>query len=276
MPGPKSILLHLDSTSASGVRTLAARSVAEAFDAEVTAFHCMTPVLMRYPFSLDSTAEIIGDLQRRDDARKSQARQRFEELRGGSGKLVWEESEEPWSFGQRALYADLIILGRQWTRQEQGDNPGSDDVPFDFVPHVLVGSGRPTLVVPSEGQADPMGGTILVAWKETRESARAVAAALPWLRRAHTVHLACYDEGSRRNLHRLQRQLDAQGVRAKLHQGSHDDREVGKHLLSLAADLRADLLVMGCYGHSRSFEWVLGGATRTILHSTTVPVLMAH
>ena len=276
MQVPKSILLHLDSSASSAVRAQAARFVAEAFAAEVTALYCIIPALMRYPYSLESTATVVADLQRLDDDRKAKTKERFEEVRRSSERLRWEESGAPWSFGHRALYADLIILGRQWTRQEQADNPGSDDVPFDFVPHVLVSSGRPALIIPPSGLSDPMGDAVLVAWKETRESARAVAAALPWLRRARSVHIACYDADSQANLPRLQKQLEAQGVTAKFHQGDSGGREVGEFLLSLASDLGADLLVMGCYGHSRSFEWVLGGATRTILHSTTVPVLMVH
>ena len=61
-----------------------------------------------------------------------------------------------------------------------------------------------------------------------------------------------------------------------MHQGDLGGREIGERLLSLASDINADLLVMGCYGHSRSFEWALGGATRTILHSATVPVFLVH
>jgi nucleotide-binding universal stress UspA family protein len=61
-----------------------------------------------------------------------------------------------------------------------------------------------------------------------------------------------------------------------VHPGGHEDGDAGEHLLSMAADTGADLLVMGCFGHSRAREWVLGGATRSILQSMTVPVLMSH
>lgn len=276
MQVPKSILLHLDSSASSAARAQAARFVAESFAAEVTALYCITPALMRYPHSLEFTATVVADLQRLHDDRKAKSKERFAEVRGSSLRLKWEEAEGPWSFGHRAIFADLIILGRQWSRQERSDNPGSDDVPFDFVPHVLVRTGRPALIIPPGGLFDSMGEAVLVAWKETRESARAVSAALPWLRRARNVHIACYDADSHASLPRLQKQLEAQGVTARFHQGASGGREAGELLLAMASDLGADLLVMGCYGHSRSYEWVLGGATRTILHSTTVPVLMVH
>ena len=74
----------------------------------------------------------------------------------------------------------------------------------------------------------------------------------------------------------LQEYLTAQGITATLHQGGPERGNAGENLLSQASDLGADLLVMGCYGHSRAREWVFGGATRTILESMTLPVLMVH
>ena len=61
-----------------------------------------------------------------------------------------------------------------------------------------------------------------------------------------------------------------------MHRRSHADAEAGRVLLSLAAEVGADLLVMGCYGHSRTREIMLGGATQTVLRDMTLPVLMAH
>ena len=63
---------------------------------------------------------------------------------------------------------------------------------------------------------------------------------------------------------------------AQWHRDPGEPAEIGELLLSRCADLSADLLVMGCYGHSRAREWVLGGTSRTVLHSMTLPVLMAH
>jgi nucleotide-binding universal stress UspA family protein len=66
------------------------------------------------------------------------------------------------------------------------------------------------------------------------------------------------------------------GVKPVLHRYTEAPREVGELLLSRAADVGADLLVMGCYGHSRLREYMLGGVTRTVLQAMTVPVLMSH
>lgn len=117
---------------------------------------------------------------------------------------------------------------------------------------------------------------MLVAWKETRTSARAVSAALPWLQWAGQVHAVRFGEDVEGQLQSLQDYLQAHGVHIKPHAGGPEDSDVGERLLSMAADVGADLLVMGCHGHGRTREWVPGGATRTVLASMTLPVLMAH
>ncbi len=74
--------------------------------------------------------------------------------------------------------------------------------------------------------------------------------------------------------------LRSHGIEAQRHLqpplGGWAARELGELLQSLATDLNADLLVMGCYGHGRAREWVLGGASRTLLSSMTMPMLMSH
>ena len=141
---------------------------------------------------------------------------------------------------------------------------------------MLVESGRPALILPYAGAIGPIGNTVLVAWKETREAARAVTCALPWLRRAGAVHVMAYGDGADDSMRALERYLAAQGVAATTHVRGEEEQDMGNALLSRAADVGADLLVMGSYGHSRAREWVLGGATRTILQTMTLPVLMSH
>jgi nucleotide-binding universal stress UspA family protein len=165
-----------------------------------------------------------------------------------------------------------MVLG-----QRDRNDPMDGELPGDFLPSVLVQSGRPALVLPYAGPVGPIGRNVLVAWKETRESARAVTAALPWLRKAARVHVVAYGEDAEASLERLQDYLRTQGVQnITPHPAGNKDDDVGNKLLSFAADLGSDLLVMGCYGHSRAREWVLGGATLSILQWMTLPVLMSH
>jgi len=172
-----------------------------------------------------------------------------------------------------ARYADLAILG-----QADPDSPSRGP---DVVEAALLSSGRPILAVPFIG-AQSIGKRVLVAWNATREAARAVNDALPLLRQAETVTvLAINPEGGIAGEGELPAadialHLARHGVNAEAAHTTAEDVSVGDALLSRAADLAADLIVMGGYGHSRAREFALGGATRTLLRHMTVPVLMSH
>jgi len=274
MQTPKSILLHLDSSERTVERMKLARELAEAFDAQVTAQPCTISALMRYPFAMEAAAEAVAIMQEVDRAARDKMHANFMANCGGSQRLHWAEPESdgPLGFSRHALYADLMVLG-----QRDRNDPMHGELPGDFLPSLLVQSGRPALVLPYAGPIGPVGRTVMVAWKETREAARAVTAALPWLRPATRVHAVAYGEDAQTSLQSLQNYLRVQGVpNIELHSGGNDDEDAGNKLLSYSAHLGADLLVMGCYGHSRAREWVLGGATQSILQSMTLPVLMSH
>ncbi|HXZ00247.1 MAG TPA: universal stress protein [Stellaceae bacterium] len=172
-----------------------------------------------------------------------------------------------------ARYADLAVLG-----QADPDNP-----PLGIgVPEtVLLGSGRPVLVVPFIG-AKNMGQRVLVAWNATREAARAVNDALPLLAQAEKVTVLSVNPargiGGEGDLPAadIALHLARHGVKAEAAYTVAEEVDVGDIILSRAADLGADLIVMGGYGHSRALEFVLGGATRTLLRHMTVPVLLSH
>ncbi|SEF20953.1 universal stress protein [Variovorax sp. NFACC27] len=274
MQTPKSILLHLDGSARTAERIRLARQLAEAFDAEVTAQPCTLSALMRYPYAIEAAAEAVAIMQEIDKEARDRMHAAFMTHGAGSPRLHWAEPESdgPWAFARRALYADLLVLG-----QRDRNDPMDGELPGDFLPSVLVDSGRPALVLPYAGPVGPIGRTVLVAWKETRESARAVTAALPWLRKAARVHAVAYGEGAQASLGRLQDYLRMQGVHdLSLHPGGDKEDDVGNRLLSFASDVSADMLVMGCYGHSRAREWVLGGATLSMLQWMTLPVLISH
>ncbi|WP_301812016.1 universal stress protein [Variovorax ginsengisoli] len=273
MQTPKTILLHLDSSPRSAERVKLARQLAEAFEAEVTAQPCTLSALLRYPYALEAAAEAVAIMQSLDRDSRDKAHATFTSAAAGSPRLHWTEpmADAPWAFARRALYADLLILG-----QPDPDDPNAGELPSDFVSSVLVESGRPALLVPYAGPVGTIGRRVLIGWKETAEAARAVSAALPWLARAQAVQAISYGEDADASLGSLRAYLKAQGVETEVHSGGPDEGEAGERLLSAAADMSADLLVMGCYGHSRAREWVLGGATRSLLRSMTLPVLMSH
>lgn len=269
----RSILLHLDETARAPNRIRYARGLAEALDAEVICRPCSLSDLMLNPFTVGAAAQVV-------DVMRALERQALDKLfttfianSEGSPRMRWMESESaaPWEFSQHALYADLILLG-----QRDKNDPMDHLLPPDFVPSQIIQSGRPSLVLPFAGDLRPVGRCIVVAWNESSEAARALTAALPWLKTAHQVHAVTYGGEAARPLKRLQRYLESHGItNTTIHPDERND-DVGNRLLSLCADVDADLLVMGCYGHSRAREWAMGGATRCILDSMTLPVLLSH
>lgn len=273
MQTPKSILLHIDGTARCVERVRITRQLAETFEAEAMAMYSVTPLLLRYPLAIEGGAMIAGELAKLDDEYRDQAHSAFQAASAASPRLTWAELTDGahWEFARQALYADLMVLG-----QRDATDEASSGTPPDFVPNLLIETGRPALVLPYAGPIAQIGRNVLVAWKQTREAARAVSAALPWLVRADHVHVVYYGDTPDLVLKAQQRYLQTHGVVATMHSGGAEQGDAGVALLSLAADLDADMLVMGCYGHSRAREWVLGGATRSVLQSMTLPLLMVH
>jgi nucleotide-binding universal stress UspA family protein len=173
--------------------------------------------------------------------------------------------------------ADLIILGQQDRKRD--DDSG---LQASFTDEMVLSAGRPVLCIPSAGEFATIGERVLVAWDGSREAARAVTDALPFLTRARKVDIAIFNPeklplaGESEPGAALVEYLACHGVSAHLAIQRKAGEAIGERLLSLAYDLSADLLVMGAYGHSRTRELILGGVTRTIRESMTLPVLLAH
>jgi nucleotide-binding universal stress UspA family protein len=180
-----------------------------------------------------------------------------------------------------ARAADLVVMGQP----DPHAKAGLADVPA----YVLTNAARPVLLVPLAGTFGEVGRRVLVAWDGGREAARALQLALPLLKNAAAVAIAVFDVAA--DAHQAADALVADprpwlarhGVQATLtlHAVDHRRRlnrrhQIGERLLSLAADMPADLLVMGAYGHSRLRESLLGGVTKTVMEAMTLPVLMAH
>jgi nucleotide-binding universal stress UspA family protein len=175
---------------------------------------------------------------------------------------------------RHAPSSDLLVLGQAEPRAGQR-------VPDDeFVSQVFLQAGRPVLIVPRRGVASARAQHVLVAWNGTRESNRAIADALPLLRKAAQVFVVCFDRPdeaavSRLQLNDLQRWFERHEVEATVTQRSTDD-SFADALLAQVARRSCDLLVMGGYGHRRLAERVLGGVTREVLARATVPVFVSH
>ena len=146
---------------------------------------------------------------------------------------------------------------------------------------VLFESGRPCLFVPPGLPAPVTYRSAMLAWKDGREAARAVADAMPLLRTVETVTVALIEEGGASEARReapdedIGRYFSRHGVTADIHLVTGWSN-IPAAILNEAERQGTDLIVMGGYGHSRLREWALGGATRDVLSSAKVPVFVSH
>lgn len=272
------LLVHLDPSPKAVQRLEVARRLGQRYGASISALYAVTPSFMGVPFAPDVTPGTASVLHEIDDEQRARARTMFDESQAASNvHISWAEVRgDPFTtgFAQQALYADLLLMG-----QHDPSDTGSTYVPPDFVETVLAISGKPAVILPYASVPPVIGDSVVIAWKPTREAARAVVAALPLLQDARTVHVVSWSDenpdigGEPLDLSGY---LKLKGVDAVWHHQGNEPERMGEVLLSRVFDLQADLLVMGCYGHSRAREWVLGGTSRTILESMTLPVLMAH
>jgi nucleotide-binding universal stress UspA family protein len=211
--------------------------------------------------------------------RAGDALTKFDEIAGrvgvGSIEKRLTDDDPAGGISLQARYCDLVVLG-QFDREATSVNNYAE-VPE----YVVMNSGTPTLIVPYAGSFENIGERVLIAWNASMEAIRAVRNALPLLRRAKIVEVAIFNPASRPDAFGAEPGADIalylsrHGVKVDVMQ-EKTDANAGEALLSLATNLNSSLLVMGCYGTSRFREILLGGATRTVLESMTIPVLMSH
>jgi len=274
----RSLLVPVDADPRCAARLLIARRLAERFGSRVTALFAANPPLLDMPLAHAAGGVAGTELEEIHAARRERARASVDEGLADLGERVhWAEASDlrlVAAVAEQASLADLLVLG------QDGESNLDRGVPEGFAEAVLRASGRPGLLVPHTGHVGQLGRVALVAWRPTPEAARALSAALPLLAQAEQVHVVSWGPHAvapfRGSPLGIETRLQLHGIRAQMHRSADEPRQVGTALLGLALDLRADLLVMGCYGHSRAREFVLGGASRSVLKSMPVPVLMSH
>ncbi len=277
----RSILVHVDASRRCATRIDLAAGLARTHGAHLIGLAAAAVVepQPRMAAALAATPDFL-DLARARMARETsvllEAFERAAVARGvESIERRWDAAAALEALVALGRHADLVVLG-----QCSPDAP-LDAEERDLVQRALMQVGRPVLVVPSSGDFDAVGATVMVAWKNTRESARAVHDALPILHRARRVHLVCLERPadnlhvSRSQLDQLHRWMLRHEVEFEQHQEAANSG-IGRRLLARAGELGADLIVSGGYGHSRLHELVLGGVTRTLLTHMTIPVLLSH
>jgi nucleotide-binding universal stress UspA family protein len=283
----KDILVHLDEGAQSITRLKVAVDLAKRHAAHLTGIYVVDVpgsdlfygAGMPYAGG-GGISDMVNSLHADASARADAAGAGFREAlrqEGLEGEWRVVEGDTVALLALHARYADMTILG-QPNEEESYKGPSADAV----LVNVMLSSGRPVLAVPYAGQFAHVGDRVLIAWNASREATRAVNDALPILRGAKAVTVLAVNPRHGIEGHGdvpaadIALHLARHGVKAEAAHTIAKDISEGDALLSYAADIGADLIVAGGYGHSRAREMVFGGVTRTLLQEMTVPMLLSH
>ena len=273
----KDMLVQLTGSEEDDVRLSFAHAIASTFDARLVGVHIHT-----LPEVLDITeptrSAYIQTLLEESNAAANKAQTgleaRFAEFRHPADLLQLH--------GMAASVASELTRLARGVDLFVGTRPYGDPQALHRIEEsVLFGSGRGCLFLPPGGTPLNSFETILVAWDGSREAARAVGEAMPFLTLAAKVIVGRIvdpdqTEGdAERDFSTIRSHLAQYGVDAK--QSSVGFRyHTGEQIHEMAHQHGADLIVAGAYGHARFIEWAFGGATRYLLRNATLPILMAH
>jgi nucleotide-binding universal stress UspA family protein len=275
----KDIVVNLSVGEASDAGTEYAVSVAAAFQAHLAGIGFVyEPVVYGSPFEGSTAGLIDAERARRLHAAKTAVRKLEESARRNGISIETRLLEANFAnagdqFGVVARRFDLSIITQAEPRKL---------VPEEMIiESALFNSGRPVLVVPYIQKTGLKLDHVMVCWDGSRNAARATADAIPFLSRAKSVDVVMITNGERAKSDELPgadiaQHLARHGLNIEVKRITAVDTDVPNAILSYAADIGADFMVMGGYGHSRLREFVLGGATRGVLGSMTVPTLMSH
>ena len=272
------ILVVIDSPEAVAPRLGVAAIIAKSCGARVGGLFATG-----YPLSAIS-GDMMGSMTlidafmtaQRDEAVKVEAAFRAELARLQlDGEWLFREADASESVIGLARLHDLVILG-----QPGADAPGG--MAALRPEEIVLATGRPVLMVPYAGNFAELGRHALVAWNGTREASRALHDAMFLLEKAEVVTVIEVDATETDagladlNAAAVAAMLNRRGIAATAESTVSDGLPVADLLLSRAADLGADVLVMGAWGHSRLREYVMGGVSRGLFQQMTLPVMMSH
>lgn len=277
----KTILVHCDASKSAAARIEVAATLAERHQAHLVGLHARP--FFQPPF-FDTGAYAMEVFLKDHEAAVAESESASAKAfaMATKGKAIATEWRSVEGFADdllavHARYADLAVVG-----QSEPEAPTRVAASSSLPENVALATGRGVLVVPFIGASGPVGRNVLLCWNASREAARAATEALPFLKTAAGVTVLVVEPRASDSGHGAEPGADVatwlsrHGVKVTVQRDVAADTDVGGIILSRAMDLGCDLIVMGIYGHSRLREVVLGGASRTLLSSMTVPVLMAH
>ncbi|HLG88409.1 MAG TPA: universal stress protein [Alphaproteobacteria bacterium] len=267
----KSILVHVD-TGAAGERRLAlAASLAERHNAHLIGLSVVLPPTWG---GIAGMPQLVLEIEKANQEYFDACRALFQqatESRAEDSEFRFRLSTVRATLTEESAFADLVVVSDTTGEPYEESSFNADDA--------ILSSSAPVLVLPHnmEQTFDPK--TVFIAWKPTREAARAVRDALPILREAEEV-VACVvapDEASGRaaRLEDVGVYLERHGVTAEAREVSPEG-SVGRTIIDMAEKAGADLIVAGGYGHAPLREWLMGGVTEALLHHSPIPCLISH
>jgi nucleotide-binding universal stress UspA family protein len=271
------IILHVDGAEATKARVEFAVALAKDHGAHLLGI-AFAPTALLPLYGADVGLADMSEVLEGVKAKGETALQAFKaraKAEGVSveGRLMQGMSEEfPRDFACSARHVDLAIIG-----QPRDGDPLIGQ--YALVERCLFASGRPAIIVPAAAEKVEIAGTVVVAWDGSAEAARAFNDALTFLRRPKRVVLlvGVPEEGSEPpGVDDMVAHLKRRGVSAEMIRFSTSEGDIGRTILAKAKKLRADMIVMGAFHHSRWREFILGGVTLTMLEEATIPLFMAH
>ncbi len=276
----KNLLLHLDHSKGCRNRLEIAFGLARDFEAKILGLFVVPDYVVPSYVEAQISVDLITDVTEKAIARAEETLVDYRKLAEKAGvemdAQVVEGQVIP-ILREHTKYTDLLLLG-----QDQPDDP--DNASYGLADALLFEGACACVVVPHSGKLAVPGKRILVTWNASRESARALHEAMPFLHRAEeVVVLSSEPDGADSEIARghphaqeLANFLESHGIESTSSGIADVDMSTSDAILGQAADMKADLIVMGAYGHTRLREIILGGVTRDLLKRTPVPLLLAH
>lgn len=274
----KDIVLNLEHSNSRDVVRDYAISIAERFEAHLVglAFAGGIPKYMLPDFPADVLAQILTESERAAKAAVTRfaAATKRSDINAEHHLITQCEFGPAQTFSAFARRFDLSVL----MQSGDGDDMNNDVV----IETALFGSGRPVIVVPYIQKNGLDLDRVICCWDGSRAAARALNDSLPFLEKAGAVELLIVntdrDKAAEVEFHGFEvgNHLARHDVNVEITTLSLGGSDVTNVILSHAADCSAGMIVMGGYGHSRAREFVLGGVTRGMLSSMSVPMFMSH